>query len=132
MDRDYIIVTNNPVVLDEMGDMEVVKGSFEDVLLKVRDLVYEGHELISHPIGASIRMLFSPYRSVLIGPKTKANRDIYAMTIEDSIDTFRRSTEGRATDHKNADDYAMIDKELLMGAIKEHSIIKKEKYQEVQ
>ncbi len=34
----------------EYEDLYYVEGSYEDVLVKVRDLVYEGVELISHPL----------------------------------------------------------------------------------
>ncbi|WP_422486951.1 GrdX family protein [Gudongella sp. DL1XJH-153] len=132
MEQEVLIVTNNPTVSKDFGKCQMVEGSFEDVLLKVRDLVYEGHELISHPIGASMRMLFSPYRSVLLGPRTPQIKEVYALIIENSIDTFRRSTANRKVDIVNADDYARIDLELLKCAIVEHSIIQREKYQEVQ
>lgn len=132
MEQAFVVVTNNPVVGKDLGEIMVVDGSFEDVLLKVRDLVYEGHQLISHPIGASMRMLFSPYRSVLVGAERSETKEVYALTIESSIDTFRRSTANRDVDHVNADDYARIDLELLKGAINEHRVIQREKIQEVQ
>ncbi len=132
MEHAFVVVTNNPLVGKDLGDMSFVEGSFEDVLIKVRDLVYEGHQLISHPIGASMRMLFSPYRSVLVGAERSEIREVYALTIESSMDTFRRSTANRNVDHVNADDYARIDLELLKEAIKEHGIIQREKIQEVQ
>ncbi|MGM0396640.1 MAG: GrdX family protein [Bacillota bacterium] len=132
MEQDVLIVTNNPLLGNELGEILRVDGDFESVLLEVRDLVYEGHELISHPVGASIRMLFSPYRSILVGPRTSEIQEVYALTIENGIDTYRRSTSNRKVDHVNADDYARVDLELLEVAIKEHSIIQNEKYQEVQ
>ena len=132
MDKGVLIVTNNPLLGDDFGETLTVEGDFENVLLKVRDLVYEGHELISHPIGASMRMLFSPYRSVLVGSKGSETMEVYALTIESGIDTFRRSTANRNVDYVNADDYARIDLELLKEAIKEHGIIQREKIQEVQ
>jgi len=132
MEQSFVVVTNNPMVEGDLGEVTVVDGSFEDVLLKVRDLVHEGHQLISHPIGASMRMLFSPYRSVLVGAERSETKEVYALTIESSIDTFRRSTTNRNVDYVNADDYARIDLELLKEAIKEHGIIQREKIQEVQ
>ena len=132
MEQSFVVVTNNPMVEGDLGEVTVVDGSFEDVLLKVRDLVHEGHQLISHPIGASMRMLFSPYRSVLVGAERSETKEVYALTIESSIDIFRRSTANRNVDFVNADDYARIDLELLKEAIKEHGIIQREKIQEVQ
>jgi hypothetical protein len=132
MEQDFVIVTNNPQVGKDLGKVELVDGSFEDVLIKVRDLVHQGHQLISHPIGASMRMLFSPYRSVLVGAERTQIKEVYSLTIESGIDTFRRSTANRNVDYVNADDYARIDLELLKEAIKEHGIIQREKIQEVQ
>ncbi|MCR3955083.1 MAG: GrdX family protein [Gudongella sp.] len=132
MEHAFVVVTNNPLVGKDLGEMKFVEGSYEDVLIKVRDLVYEGHQLISHPLGASMRMLFSPYRSVLVGAERSETSEVYALTIESSMDTFRRSTANRNVDHVNADDYARIDLELLKEAIKEHGIIQREKIQEVQ
>ena len=65
----YLIVSNNPLVRLDFENMIFVEGSYEDVLIKVRDLVYEGVELISHPLTASMRMLYSPYRSIILGNK---------------------------------------------------------------
>ena len=66
------VVTNNPLFFESefrTFRTKKVDGSFEDVLLLVRDMVHQGYELISHPLGASIRMMYSPYRSILVGEK---------------------------------------------------------------
>lgn len=115
----YIIVTNNPIVKNEYNNAFFVKGTFEDVLIKVRDLVYEGYELVSHPLAASIRMLFSPFRSVIISEKNNKISFYYVETIENSIINYRKHVKMRKTDMKNADDYALIDNELLKSALRE-------------
>jgi hypothetical protein len=67
------IVTNNPLVQNKYTDNVLyIDGNVEQTLIKVRDMVYEGYELISHPLPASLRMLFSPYRSIVIGKKQKS------------------------------------------------------------
>lgn len=115
----YMIVTNNPVVKDCYDDVIFIHGSFEDVLVKVRDLIHSGYELINHPLGASIRMLFSPYRSILIGQKTQKTDNIYAEAIENSITNYRKHMEVRNPDNENEEDYALIDSELLKSALAE-------------
>ena len=121
----YKIVTNNPKVESQYKDVIFVNGNFEDVLLRVRDLVHAGHELINHPLGASIRMFYSPYRSIIIGEKMIGQKEkninnIYVETIENSIENYRKHMEGRIPDTKNNEDYSLIDSELLVSALGEH------------
>lgn len=118
-----LIVTNNPIVKEELDNVCFINGTYEDVLVKVRDLVHSGHELISSPLGASIRMLYSPYRSVIIGEKKKAINDFHIEIIENSISTYKKNMEVRNPDHKNADDYAMIDLKLLQSALIESQVL---------
>ena len=117
---DYQIVTNNLKVKSNYRDVLFIEGSFEDVLTKVRDLVHAGYELINHPLGASIRMLYSPYRSIIIGDKKEKINDFYVETIENSIENYRKSMESRKPDAVNEDDYSIIDFELLESALGEH------------
>lgn len=116
----YQIVTNNLKVKNDYNDVIFVEGNFEDVLVKVRDLVHSGYELINHPLGASIRMLYSPYRSIIIGDKKEKINDIYVETIENSIENYRKSMEHRTPDVTNENDYSIIDSELLESALGEH------------
>ena len=116
---EYLIVTNNPVVIDEFDHVVFATGNFEDVMIKVRDLVHQGFELISHPIGASIRMIYSPYRSVLLGQKQEDVNFYHIEAVENSILNYRKLMSGRKIDSKNAGDYAQIDIELLKSALNE-------------
>ena len=116
----YRIVTNNPKVKDSYEDIVFVNGGFEDVLLKTRNLVHSGYELINHPLGASIRMFYSPYRSIIIAQKEEKINHIYVETIENSIENYRKNMEVRKPDIENKEDYSLIDFELLISALGEH------------
>lgn len=107
------IVTNNPVVYEKFNNVYFVKGSYEDVLIKVRDFVHEGYELISHPLGASARMLFSPYRSIIIGEKKEKIDLLHVEIIENSISNYRKNMMIRVVDTANSKDYALVDFEHL-------------------
>ena len=115
----YQIVTNNPTVKNNYGEVIFIEGGFEDVLFKVRDLVHSGFELINHPLGASIRMFFSPYRSIIIGEKLQKINDIHVETIENSISNYKKHMKVRKPDIVNAEDYALIDIELLKSSLEE-------------
>ncbi|WMM26003.1 GrdX family protein [Tissierella sp. MB52-C2] len=116
----YQIVTNNPTIRDEYKEVIFVEGSFEDVLFKVRDLVHTGFELINHPLGASIRMFFSPYRSIIVRENLEKANDVYAETIENSIANYKKHMNVRKPDVVNSGDYALIDAELLKSALDEY------------
>ena len=115
----YQIVTNNPTVKNNYEEVIFIEGSFEDVLFKVRDLVHTGFELINHPLGASSRMFFSPYRSIIIGEKSQKVNDIYIETIENSIENYKKHMNIRKPDMVNGEDYALIDSELLKSSLEE-------------
>lgn len=116
---DHKIVTNNPAVKGNYENIIFVEGSYEDVLFKVRDLVHRGSELINHPLGASIRMFFSPYRSIIVREDVNSDSQFYINTIETSIESYKSQTEHRLADVENNEDYSLIDKQLLDSALEE-------------
>jgi len=116
----YRIVTNNPSVRESYHNSKVIfiDGSYEDVLIKVRDLVHAGVELIDSPLGASIRMLLSPYRSILVGTERNAMITDQILLIEQSILNYRTLTQRRKAEPQHASDYAVVDKALLEASIR--------------
>jgi hypothetical protein len=116
-----IIVTNNPSVAEKNADVIFIDGSVESTLIKVRDMVHEGHELISHPLPASLRMMFSPFRSVILS-KCPGKVDFFCVEIiEDSIIKYKRHMSCRKMDRANADDYRKVDLLLLESALQEQA-----------
>lgn len=116
----YQIITNNPSIKNNYNSIDFIDGSFEDVLLKVRDLVHAGYELISHPLGASLRMFFSPYRSIIVSDETQEINEMHIQAIENSIENYRKHMKERNPDVVNKEDYALIDGELLKSSMEEY------------
>lgn len=116
---DYKIVTNNPTVKNHYEEVIFVEGGFGDVLLKVRDLVHSGFEIINHPLGASSRMFFSPYRSVAVRERLQEKHGIHIEIIENSIENYNKHTSLKKADMANSEDYALIDSELLKSSLEE-------------
>jgi len=112
-----IIITNNPLVAEKYENMFWIDGSVEETLVKVRDMVYQGYELVSHPLAASLRMLFSPYRSVIVGRKNEKLDFDHAQIIEDSIIKYKNHTDARKVEESNRDDYKKMDLLLLESAL---------------
>ena len=118
-----MVVTNNPLLKEEEGVL-FVDGTFRDVLVKVRDMVYEGHELISHPLFASSRMMFSPFRTILVGEKRDRPSDFECQVIEDSIMSYDVATARRNRQPEHDDDYAYLDHSLYLSTLEEISHLK--------
>lgn len=121
---DYIIITNNELVKNTRENAVFVEGDYIDLLMKLRDYIHIGHKLISYPLGASIRMIYSPVKSVLIS-SDKGEFDENSLEIlEGSIEKYKAIMGDRNIDYKNKGDYEIIDRELLDSAIEENDFIK--------
>lgn len=118
-----LIISNNPAVAEKKDNVLFVDGSAEETLIKVRDLVHDGYELISHPLASSLRMIFSPFRSVILGMKSEQVDAFSAEIIEESIIKYKRHMDFRHRDTTNGNDYIMIDLILLEAALEEQPVI---------
>ena len=119
-----LIVTNNPLVDATCAaysgcEIRYVEGNVENLLIAVRDMVYAGHPLVSHPLPASIRMIYSPYRSVVMSASAELLDSWHAETIEESLRKYRQSAQHRARDETNAEAYKWMDAQLLSAALQE-------------
>lgn len=122
-----IVVTNNPMMKDE-ADALFVDGTFRDVLVKARDMVHEGYELVTHPLFASLGMMWSPFRSVILGEKRDKATDFEIETVEGSIQTYDQVMEGRNRlgrefTPKLEHDYAWMDRSLYLSALEEQGLV---------
>ena len=114
-----VVLTNNPLVRDTFEKTIYVDNCVEGLLVKVRDMVYEGYPLLSHPLPASMRMIYSPYRSVMIGASKGKPDAMHAEIAETSLLKYRQNTNHRTPDRKNDEDYKRIDIQLLSVALSE-------------
>lgn len=73
MKKDFRIITNNPLVLEKLSqdyNVEFYDCSYENVLKKVRDEVYKGYKLLTHPLSGSVKPNETPYKSIMVSKKT--------------------------------------------------------------
>ncbi len=113
----YKIITNNSLVYEKYLGTELVTGDFRDVLIKVRDYIHQGYSLKIHPLPASIRMMYSPFRSLVISDEKNLNESILVM--ENAIEKYDITMGIRKPDYKNGDDYKVLDLDLAESAIRE-------------
>ena len=116
----YIVITNNNILKNEENTI-YIDGDFIDVLKAVRDYMHKGYLTISHPLPASIRMMLSPVRSVIM-QDSYTDQELYNKTlemVENSIISYKNTMGLRNPDYKNIEDYEIIDKNLLYSSFDE-------------
>lgn len=116
------IVSNNSLVKEKYENVIFIEGDYIDVLISCRDLIHKGYSLISHPLPASIRMVFSSVRSVLLEKNSSFDEES-ALIIEDSIEKYKLTMKNRKIDYKNIKDYEFVDLMLVESAIEEHKVL---------
>ncbi len=121
MQMKYRILTNNPSVAEKYENVLFIDGTVEDVLIKTRNLVQEGERLVTHPLPASIRMMYTPFRSIVLEHQKKRGcSDFHQLEIaEESIAKYRKIIEYRNVDMRNEKDYEKVDLWLLESALHE-------------
>lgn len=118
----YMIITNNELVYQKYKDrlnILFINGSYRDVLVKVRDKIQEGHELLSHPLSSSLKPNETPYKSVIISEnKGKLNFDSVYI-IENSIMTCDKFVNNKLINFtdKIKEDFKLIDLTVLESAL---------------
>lgn len=121
-----IVVTNNIEVKREYeskADLRFVEGGYKDVLAAVRDLVHQGHKLITHPLMGSLKPNETPYRSVAI-TSAKGKLDLESLGyIEEAMACFDRFQErplrGTNAPEEMLEDFRLIDLSLLASGLKD-------------
>ena len=91
--RDYIVITNNPLVLDRLNETHHIVYrdiSYEEVLREVRDRIHEGHILLSHPLSGSVKPNETPYKSIMISERKGEIDEASLKLIENAIQACRK------------------------------------------
>ena len=120
-----IILTNNPDVETKLKDRNVLRidGTYRDVLVRARDLVHQGHRLLTHPLMGSLKPNETPYRTVAVSSETGALDMDSLLLIENAIETFdkfaqvTRPDRGANTPERMLTDFRMIDLSLITSAL---------------
>ena len=118
------IVSNNSLVKEKFDCVEFVDGHYIDVLIATRDLIHKGCSLVSHPLPASIRMVFSSIRSIVIDDE-KSFDENSILIIEEAIDKYDLTMKNRNIDFKNVKDYEVVDLMLVESALEEYKVLSK-------
>jgi len=121
--REYRIITNNPLTAACVPSHYRVdlypEESYRDILVRVRDMVYGGHKLYTHPLAGSVKPNETPYKSIVVSREPKQKMDLdEALLIASAVETFDKFTpRRRVLTEEMYKDFQLIDYTLLCGAL---------------
>lgn len=122
--RDYLILTNNPLVrqcMEGRGHYTIrfePERSFREILVEARDLVYAGHTLYTHPLAGSVKPNETPYKSLIVSREPHGFDAQHGEMIASAIAVFDKFKPlGRTFPPSVLEDFQLIDYTLLAGAI---------------
>lgn len=123
-ERDYLILTNNPLVpacMEGKGKFTIrflPEKSFREVLVLARDMVYAGHTLYTHPLAGSVKPNETPYKSLIVSVEPHGFDEEHAQLVSNAIAVFDKFTPiGWELEERILKDFQLIDYSLLAGAI---------------
>ncbi|MDO5088408.1 MAG: GrdX family protein [Leptotrichiaceae bacterium] len=115
-----LLITNNDKVYEKYKNVLqcILVEKYEEVLVKVRDFVYDRHILLTHPQASSLKPNQTPYRSVMVYPKgEKEDNTKDILLIEKCMETFRQWQDIACTPEdyrkKVAEDFKTIDLSVI-------------------
>ena len=118
----YLIITNNPLVKEVLSDYYTVdfyEGlSYRDILVKVRDLVYSGYELMTHPMAGSVKPNETMFKSIVVGTDMKGVEIEHCNLMMNALITCDKFKPlGVKYSDYHIKDFQLIDYTLLCGAL---------------
>ncbi|XCP86362.1 GrdX family protein [Roseburia hominis] len=114
-----ILITNNDRVYEKYKEIltVVLVDSYEEVLIKARDMVYDRHILLTHPQASSLKPNQTPYRSVVVYPKGEEDNTNDILLIEKCLETYYQWQEIAPTPRRYEDrvayDFKTIDLSVI-------------------
>ena len=84
------LITNDDRVYEKYKDelKVILLDTYEEVLIKVRDMVYDKHILLTHPQASSLKPNQTPYRSVAVYPRGKDDNMKDILLIEKCLQVY--------------------------------------------
>lgn len=121
MGEGFMIITNNTMVKEKLGPIchvEYEDLSYEDTLKKVRDKIYLGHRLLTHPLSGSVKPNETPYKSIMISEKPQG-LDMQEMKIIENAIQACSKFQFKSDKYKPEvyEDFRIIDCTLIESAI---------------
>ena len=122
--RDYLILTNNPMVKEHLEGRGRFTVRFEperscrEILVEARELVYAVHILYTHPLAGSVKPNENPYKSLIVSVEPHGFDADHAGLMANAIAVFDKFRPiGWELEERILRDFQLIDYSLLCGAL---------------
>jgi len=117
----YIIVTNNNLVYEKYNDklrVEFKQQTYEQVLIRVRDLIHSGHKLLTHPLSGSVKPNETVFKTIIVSEQ-QSTLDLDSLRIiEQSLETVKKFGINRHLLTENIlSDFRLVDLSLIESVI---------------
>ena len=117
-----MIITNNDWVLNKYKNsynIMFIDGNYKDVLVYVRDRLHLGHELLTHPLGGSVKPDETPYKSIIISDNKNNFNFNSIFMIENAIITYDKFNKDKLNHitEKIREDLKLVDLTVLESAL---------------
>ena len=121
MKEDFFIITNNPMVYDNLKEscqVDYINDSYIEVLKSARNYVHHRHILLSHPLAGSVKPNETPYKSIAISKK-KGKLDFRSLNYIESSINMCKNFLPNANEYQQdmLEDFRYIDFSLIENAI---------------
>ncbi len=125
----YWLITNNAQVHQLYSDkydrllkkmIYLPEADLIEVLTNVRDLVHQGHEILTHPLTGSIKPYETPFKSICISAEMGPVHFSSVTLIEESIGTAMKFLKDRQPinyPESVLEDFRLIDLSLISSGI---------------
>lgn len=91
---------------------------FREILTVARDLIYQGKDLLTHPLSGSVKPLETHYKSVLLTRDNKGQAQLQSVKlIESAINACNKFAYKNEKDDDTLIDMQAVDLALISGAI---------------
>ena len=128
-----MLVTNNPLLNEQISSRDFVEGNSLDVLIRTRNLIHKGWVLLTHPLYGNLRPHQHPYRSILMERASDSSSSVDPLSVEyienasaiSSAQSSRiLSVEGMPEDVRQ--DFAFIDADLMKESLSRYRMFIRE------
>jgi hypothetical protein len=119
----FQILTNNPLVAENFSGRFHIEffegGSDREVLFGARNLVHQGHRVLTAPLSGSVKPWETPYRSILVTALGGDQVDAFSLDImERALAIISKSKASPATIEASIlHDFQVIDLSLIESAM---------------
>lgn len=116
----FICVTNNSMLYEKYKDsftISFLDVSLREIMLTVRDMVHQGHKILTHPLSGSVKPNETFIKTIFVTAEAGSLDMDSLILIENSIMTADKFVKREFTYKKAREDFEVVDLGLSESAL---------------